>query len=93
MARHQVVCIRKRGSHYDPHERITHIGVGTSWSPTIITQEDAIRRISSGSDSFFVSSGGRTVDVVVAYHDGRPYLKTTADQFAPNNLLSLPECG
>jgi hypothetical protein len=92
MARYQVVCIRKRGPNYAPHERITHIGVGSSWSATILTQEDAIRRINSRSDSFYVSRGGRTVEVIVASHNGRPYLKTEADSYEPNNLLSLPEC-
>jgi hypothetical protein len=92
MARYQVVCIRKQGPNYAPHERITHVGVGNAWSPTILTQEDVIRRITSSSDSFYVSNGGRTVEVIVAYHNGRPYLKTQADGYEPNNLLSLPEC-
>src|ERR1017187_4237659 len=30
--------------------------------------------------------------IVVASHNGRKYLKTTADGYAPNNLLALREC-
>jgi hypothetical protein len=30
---------------------------------------------------------------LLATHNGRKYLKTTADSYRPDNLLSLPECG
>jgi hypothetical protein len=88
MARFQVTCITKRGSHLDPHERIERIG-GSNWS---LTEDQAIRNIESGTEGYFVSVNGQSVDVVVAQHNGRKYLKTTADGYAPNNLLSLPEC-
>jgi len=84
----QVTCVTKRPSHFDPHTRIQSIG-GTGWRHS---EDDAIRRIETGSDSYFVNVGGRSVEVIVAVHDGRKYLKTTADGYAPNNLLSLPEC-
>ncbi|WP_414648332.1 DUF3892 domain-containing protein, partial [Dinghuibacter sp.] len=35
---------------------------------------------------------GRSVNVVVAQRNGRKYLKTEADAYRPDNLLSLPEC-
>jgi hypothetical protein len=41
---------------------------------------------------FHTSVGGKSAWVVVAVHNSRKYLKTTADGYAPNNLLSLPEC-
>jgi hypothetical protein len=55
-------------------------------------EEAAITAIETKQFSFFVSVGGKDVDVIVATHEGRKYLKTTADGYAPNNLLSLPEC-
>ncbi len=92
--RHQVSCINKRGSHYNAHERISHIGGvnpdGKRWK---LSEDDAIKAIENGTDQFYVSVGGRTVDVIVANHEGRrKYLKTTADGYSPDNLLSLGEC-
>ncbi len=60
--------------------------VGTS------PKEQAIREIEQGTNTFFVSVGGRSVRVIVAVHNGRKYLKTEADGSSPNNLLALPEC-
>ncbi len=42
--------------------------------------------------NFYTSVNGKSTWVMVAIHNGRKYLKTTADSYAPNNLLSLPEC-
>lgn len=56
------------------------------------TEDAAIRSIEQGVHSYFVSVGGKRVDVIVATHGGRKYLKTTADGYAPNNLLNLPDC-
>ncbi len=88
MARRQVTCINKRGSHYNPHERIQAIG-GTGSKHR---EEEAIRWIEAGTESYFVVVSNRNVDVVVAVHQGRKYLKTEADGYEPNNLLALPEC-
>ncbi len=89
MSRYQVTCIVKKGDHYDPHERIQYIGQQGNW---MLSEDSVIKRIASGQDSFFVSVNGKEVDVIVASHNGRKYLKTTADGYAPNNLLNLPEC-
>lgn len=89
MGRYEVTCINKRGDHYDPHERISHIGQQGNWR---IMEDSAIKRIESGSDSFYVSVGGKTVEVIVASHNGRKYLKTQSDGYSPNNLLNLNEC-
>jgi hypothetical protein len=88
VAQLQVTCIRKRGNHYDPHERIEGIG-GTGWYKP---EDQAIREIEQGTNEFFVSVGGRSVRVIVALHNGRKYLKTEADGYSPDNLLALPEC-
>ena len=83
----QVTCITKR-EHHNPHERIAGIG-GASWWRA---EDDAIRDVVRDPTSYYVSVGGKSVTVVVATHNGRKYLKTEADGYAPNNLLSLPEC-
>jgi len=84
----QVICIRKRGDHYNPHERIQGIG-GSGWYHT---EDQAIANIEKGTHTYYVSVAGRSVRVVVAVHNGRKYLKTEADDYSPNNLLALPEC-
>ena len=93
MTKHQVTCITKRGNHYDAHERISHIGGkndnGTRWR---FTEEEAIKSIEDGKYQFYVSVHGRSVDVIVAVHSKRKYLKTKSDDYSPNNLLNLPEC-
>jgi len=89
MARYQITCIRKR-EHYNPHERITHIG--NQQGNWMLTESAAIRRIKTNTDSFFTYVDAKEADVVVAVHNGREYLKTTADGYEPNNLLSLSDC-
>jgi hypothetical protein len=91
--RHQVKCIRKRGDHYDPHERIEGIGgTNADGTPWFVPEDRAIGGIESGKWSFYTYVGGKSVDVIVATHNNRKYLKTTADGYAPNNLLNLLEC-
>jgi hypothetical protein len=84
----EVTCITKRPDHYDPHERIRALG-GSGWYKA---EDDVIRDILSGTNSYCVSVGGRAVQVMVTTHRGLKYLKTTVDDYAPNNLLSLPDC-
>lgn len=90
MSRRRVTCINKRGSHYDPHERISHIGnSGEGWK---LPEDEAIRAIENYTSSFYTLVNGRETDIIVATHNGRKYLKTIADGYRPDNLLSLPEC-
>jgi len=84
----QVTCITKKGDHFNPHERIQGIG-GASWWRS---EDDAIRDVEKDSESYYASASGKSVWVVVAVHNGRKYLKTTADNYKPDNLLSLPDC-
>jgi hypothetical protein len=88
----QVTCIRKRGGHYNPHERIEGIGGGSLIGRWYASEDEAIRNVERDPQSYFVSVGTHSVWVIVATHNGRKYLKTTADGYEPNNLLSLPEC-
>jgi hypothetical protein len=87
----QVRCVNKIPRN-DPHLRIRNIGGvinGRRWK---LSQADAIRKIEAGTSSFYVRVGNSRVDVVVAKHERRKYLKTRPDRSRKNNLLSLPEC-
>jgi hypothetical protein len=91
-SRYEVLCVHET-DRTNPHERITHIGGrngdGTAWK---ITQEEAIAGIESGEWSFYVSRGGRTVNVIVAVSRwNHKHTKTEDDGDHPDNLLSLPE--
>ena len=88
----QVKCIKKRGNHYDPHERIEGIGGvdgGTRWYRA---EDAAIRDVEADSHAYYVSENGRSVWVIIAKHNGRKYLKTETDHYLWDNLLALPEC-
>ena len=90
MARCQITCIIKRGDHYNPHERISHIGnQAGGW---VVTETSAIQRIETRTDSFYTLVGGKQAEIIVACHQGRKYLKTESDGYAPNNLLALTDC-
>ena len=88
----QVTCIRKRGDHYDPHERIQGIGGIENDVRWYRDEDDAIRDVEADSKAYYVVKNNQKVWVEVAAHNGRKYLKTEADGYAPNNLLELPEC-
>ncbi|WP_256775431.1 MULTISPECIES: DUF3892 domain-containing protein [unclassified Stenotrophomonas] len=93
MSRHQVSCINK-DDRQDKYNRITHIGGlnpdGTRWKWPL---DRAIKEIESGEYSFFTRVNGHERDIVVVkMSNGRKYLRTTADQDTPDNLLSLAEC-
>ncbi len=92
MARYQVVCITKRGGHYNPHERISHLGLATTSGTSVHRQEQVINWIETRLHSFNVVRAGKSVEVVVATRKARKYLKTEADGAEPNNLLALREC-
>jgi hypothetical protein len=91
MAR-QVMCITKRGDHYNPHERIQGIGGvvgGVRWWRA---EDDAIRDVLADSTAYYVSASGYTVWVIVSERLGRKFLTTQADGVTCDNLLRLPEC-
>lgn len=92
----QVSCIRKRGDHFDPHERIEGLGGMHGGKRWYMVEADIISELKKPASTrrwnFYTSVNGKTAWVIVAVHNGREYLKTTEDKYAPNNLLSLPEC-
>jgi len=85
----QISCIKKT-NHSNPYERIERAGglEGEAWTLRV---HEIITHIKKG-DSFWVDVGGQRVDVIIASHSGREYIKTRPDGDHPNNLLSLPEC-
>ncbi len=88
--RFQVTAIVKRGGHYNPHERIEALGNNANlW---MLSETEMITRIENMQESFYTMVNARVADIVIAMHNGRKYLKTTADGYAPNNLLNLPDC-
>lgn len=88
----RIRCINKT-DRMNPHERIKNVGGqnadGGRWKQSV---DQTVREIESREWEFFVTEDGRTVDVIVATHNGNKYIKTTADGIQPDNLLSLPEC-
>lgn len=86
MSRTQVLYSHKHGDHFEPHTRIRGLG-GETWYRTEL---EVIRTMALGQ-TYYVTVNGHTVDIVTASHAGHRYLKTTADGYAPNNLLNLPE--
>ena len=91
-----VSCIRKRGNHLNPHERIEGLGGVHNGKRWYQTEEQIIAELETPEPTrrwnFYTSVDGKSAWVIVAVHNGRKYLKTTADGYEPNNLLSLPEC-
>ncbi|RLJ41385.1 uncharacterized protein DUF3892 [Litoreibacter meonggei] len=89
----QIDCIEKQ-DRYDPSEAIVSVGGrnadGTRWS---ISQKEAIQRIKSRQNEFYVSKNGHRVNVLVATSRfGNEYIKTENDDHEPNNLLELQSC-
>jgi hypothetical protein len=87
----QISCINKR-QHHNPHERIESVGGMHAGNPWKLTESQAIAGIKEGKWKFYTSANGRSVWVIIAVHSRREYLKTEADGYELNNLLSLPEC-
>ena len=89
MPEHLITCINKRGGHLNPHERIEYIGQRNNWK---LSENSAISRIKSKTDSFYTLVKNKRAEIIVASRNGREYLKTTADGLNQDNLLSLDEC-
>lgn len=81
----EISCIIPDGN--DPDRRIDAVG-GVGWTK----DEDAVIAEIEAGAKYFVEVDGKEVEVEVAENDERKYLKTAADGYVPNNLLSLPTC-
>ena len=62
---------------------------GGGWSHS---KSEAVSNIRSNASYYYVSVGGRNVNVLVKQRAGRDYLTTSADGYSPNNLDDLPDC-
>ncbi len=93
MERNEIKCIERKDGN-NSGERPSHVGGisgdGKNWKQTT---PKTIRQIEEYGGEFFVTRNFREVKVVAAVSKaGNKYLKTEADGYGPNNLLSLPEC-
>jgi hypothetical protein len=84
----QVTCVRKRGAHLAPHERISHIG-SRGW---IASEERAIAILEEDVNAFCLETAAGVVYLVVRIHDGRKYLTIDSEEPVPASLLSLSHC-
>ena len=92
MADLQITCVVKPHPQ-SPHEHITHLGNPQSWG--MWTREQVIASIDARTHTFFVRDpyNGKRSDVGVVRQIGKqPYLRTHADGYWNNNLLSLVQC-
>lgn len=88
MATYQITCITL-SSTIRQHEYITHVG----GSFGVITKADAVSYIENGTHIFYVSNGFKSSWVGVVREAGKaPYLRTHADNYYNDNLLSLKNC-
>ncbi len=92
MADCRITHIRKQ-DRFSPHEHITHVGnPSAGW---IWTTEQVILSINARTNTFYVLdvlSNKRSTVGVVQSIGKRPFLRTYADGFWNDNLLSLPQC-
>ncbi len=92
MADVRVTCITKLHPQ-NRYEHITHLGnpsTGWKW-----TREQVIASIDARTNTFYVmdSKTGKRSEVAVVRDAGKaPYLRTHADGYWNDNLLSLPQC-
>ena len=88
MADCQITCINL-SSGGSGHQHITHVGNGSNWRWTVA---EVVVSIKTGTNTFYVlGPNGKRADVGVV--DGSPpYLRTYADKYYNDNLLSLTIC-
>jgi len=92
MADCRITCIVKP-NRFSPHEHITHVGNpqgGWLW-----TVQQVVTSIDTHTNTFYVLDPQtlKRSNVAVIRQVGRlPYLRTHADGFWNDNLLSLNEC-
>jgi hypothetical protein len=90
-ARIRIRCVT-RTDRPDPHERISHIGGALGDHRWRQSHEQTIREIENGDYQYYVEQEGQSLEVIVAVHNGKKYIKTTTDGENQDQLLRLPEC-
>jgi Protein of unknown function (DUF3892) len=91
MADCRVTCIVKPNVN-STHEHITHLGNPPTW---VWTSEQVMQSIIQKTNTFYVldpSTNKRSEIGVVQEQGKRAYLRTYADGYYNNNLLSLDQC-
>jgi len=88
--RREISCIQKT-DRPEFCERIARVGGLSPEGPWSLPEGEAINAILLGRQEFFVKVGGREVEIVIGHHEGRAYLKTSADQLVSRTLLFLVE--
>jgi hypothetical protein len=89
MADRQITCaIKAHSSLHASDTYITHIG--GAWGTVI--EEQAIEDIDSHAHSYCTLISGRRVYIRPHQSRHRRFLKTNADEYCPDSLLSLPDC-
>lgn len=84
----------KKPNRLSSHEHITHVGnITNSTVNWVWSRENVIASINARTNTFYVFENGKRSEVgVVNPNDGRaPFLRTHADGYWNDNLLSLPE--
>lgn len=62
---------------------------GYGWSHP---KAQAVSNIRAGVQRYYVTVSGRDVNVRIGTRNGKGYLTTSPDGYAPNNLDTLPDC-
>lgn len=92
----QVNCSTKRADPCAPHERIQGLGGVHGGQRWYLEERAVIAEIEQPDETrqwrFYTSVSHGFAWVIVARHEGRKYLKTQADGYSPDNLLTLPNC-
>lgn len=92
MAHVRITCITKSAPN-GRHEHITHVGnPAVPWNWPV---EQVIESIDSGTNTFYVQddrTGSQAAVGVVREAGQRPYLRTYANGYWNDNLLSLDAC-
>ena len=86
----QVMLVSRREALHD-HERIEAIGGVENNALWKDLEEEAIKNIERDPTSYFVRTGTHSSWLIVANYNGRKYLKSACDSYAPDALLCLPD--
>lgn len=93
MATYYVTCINKQPRH-NPHEGITHLGgLDSQRGKWYDTRAAVVHAIENNGHEFYTLVNNQTTPIGVVREAGKdPYLRTYANGYYNDNLLSLNEC-